>query len=263
MTRILPLIAGAFLAPCVAAQEPAAAQTDAYETLLADFAKAEKVYTKKRSRITKSDEYKKLRLARDLNGIRKLVAQAKAPHDSFVPRFLEIARARKGTPTEAKSLLWIVMNAREAKSAAKQAIDGLLTRHLHAEQTWQLALNSFYIARHVGNDGMADALNTIVDNSKHKEAVAEALYARATARGAGRNRGADARKRREADFARIRETAPESAAALRIDGAQFKREKLQMGMVAPDIEGEDIDGVKFKLSDYRGKVVVLDFWGDW
>ena len=39
--------------------------------------------------------------------------------------------------------------------------------------------------------------------------------------------------------------------------------QLQIGKVAPDIVGEDIDGVKFKLSDYRGKVVVLDFWGDW
>ena len=38
---------------------------------------------------------------------------------------------------------------------------------------------------------------------------------------------------------------------------------LSIGKVAPEIEAEDIDGVKFKLSDYRGKVVVLDFWGDW
>ena len=29
------------------------------------------------------------------------------------------------------------------------------------------------------------------------------------------------------------------------------------------IEGEDPDGRKFELSDYRGRVVVLDFWGDW
>jgi ATP-dependent Clp protease ATP-binding subunit ClpA len=36
-----------------------------------------------------------------------------------------------------------------------------------------------------------------------------------------------------------------------------------IGKVAPDIEGEDIDGKKFKLSDYRGKVVVIDFWGNW
>jgi hypothetical protein len=36
-----------------------------------------------------------------------------------------------------------------------------------------------------------------------------------------------------------------------------------VGQVAPEIEGEDIDGRRFKLSDYRGKVVVLDFWGNW
>jgi hypothetical protein len=40
-------------------------------------------------------------------------------------------------------------------------------------------------------------------------------------------------------------------------------EALAVGKVAPDIVGEDIDGKEFKLSDYRGKVVVLDFWGNW
>ena len=29
---------------------------------------------------------------------------------------------------------------------------------------------------------------------------------------------------------------------------------------APDIVGVDADGEKFHLSDYRGKVVLLDFW---
>jgi len=37
----------------------------------------------------------------------------------------------------------------------------------------------------------------------------------------------------------------------------------QVGMTAKEIEGEDIDGKQFKLSDYRGKVVLLDFWGHW
>ena len=37
----------------------------------------------------------------------------------------------------------------------------------------------------------------------------------------------------------------------------------KIGDVAPEIEGKDAEGVTFKLSDYRGKVVVLDFWGDW
>lgn len=46
-------------------------------------------------------------------------------------------------------------------------------------------------------------------------------------------------------------------------GELFELRNLAIGKVAPDIEGEDLDGKVFKLSDYRGKVVVLDFWGNW
>jgi peroxiredoxin len=35
---------------------------------------------------------------------------------------------------------------------------------------------------------------------------------------------------------------------------------LQPGKAAPDIEGADVTGKKMKLSDYRGKVVMLVFW---
>ena len=37
---------------------------------------------------------------------------------------------------------------------------------------------------------------------------------------------------------------------------------LGIGKVAPEIEGKDQDGTRFKLSDYRGKVVLLYFWGE-
>ena len=37
----------------------------------------------------------------------------------------------------------------------------------------------------------------------------------------------------------------------------------EIGTEAPEIVGVDLDGVEFKLSDYRGKVVMLDFYGDW
>lgn len=40
-------------------------------------------------------------------------------------------------------------------------------------------------------------------------------------------------------------------------------EEPSVGAAAPEIVGKDLDGVAFKLSDYRGKVVVLDFWGFW
>jgi peroxiredoxin len=46
-------------------------------------------------------------------------------------------------------------------------------------------------------------------------------------------------------------------------GASARTElPLSIGRVAPEIEGEDLDGKHFKLSDYRGKVVVLNFWNE-
>jgi len=32
---------------------------------------------------------------------------------------------------------------------------------------------------------------------------------------------------------------------------------------APELEGVDVSGKPLKLSDFRGKVVMLDFWGTW
>jgi hypothetical protein len=43
----------------------------------------------------------------------------------------------------------------------------------------------------------------------------------------------------------------------------FEMRNLAVGKVAPDIEGEDLDGKRFALADYRGKIVLLDFWGYW
>jgi hypothetical protein len=48
-------------------------------------------------------------------------------------------------------------------------------------------------------------------------------------------------------------------------GEMAKRElyeirHLAVGKPAPEVEGEDQDAKKFKLSDYKGKVVLLDFW---
>jgi len=38
---------------------------------------------------------------------------------------------------------------------------------------------------------------------------------------------------------------------------------LSVGKTAPGIEGDDQDGKRFKLSDYRGKVVLLYFWQEY
>lgn len=52
------------------------------------------------------------------------------------------------------------------------------------------------------------------------------------------------------------------------DAALIQKERrvlatLTVGKVAPDIVGKDLDGSTFKLSDYRGRVVVVAFSGEW
>lgn len=40
-------------------------------------------------------------------------------------------------------------------------------------------------------------------------------------------------------------------------------ERVKVGRAAPEISGEDLNGQVFRLSDYRGKVVLLSFWANW
>ncbi len=54
-----------------------------------------------------------------------------------------------------------------------------------------------------------------------------------------------------------------TAAANEAKGTIFELENLQVGKVAPDFEAKDEKDTAFKLSEYRGKVVVVDFWGFW
>ena len=57
---------------------------------------------------------------------------------------------------------------------------------------------------------------------------------------------------------RIESNYPQNAGEL-AKGELFVLRNLSIGKNAPEIEGKDIRGKEMKLSDYRGKVVVLDF----
>jgi peroxiredoxin len=46
-------------------------------------------------------------------------------------------------------------------------------------------------------------------------------------------------------------------------GALFRLRNLEIGCKAPEIEAGDVDGKPLKLSDSRGKVVMISFWATW
>jgi thiol-disulfide isomerase/thioredoxin len=49
----------------------------------------------------------------------------------------------------------------------------------------------------------------------------------------------------------------------KVDDAQPPPKGSLVGSPAPEIAGEDLDGEPMRLSDYRGKVVLLSFYAEW
>jgi hypothetical protein len=90
-------------------------------------------------------------------------------------------------------------------------------------------------------------------------ALYEAAYQKHDkARAARLSRSGEAALRRVAkDFAGEGDVAAQAREAL------YLLTHLSVGKVAPDTTGKDLDDKELKLSDYRGKVVVLAFWGHW
>ncbi|MBM3866910.1 MAG: redoxin domain-containing protein [Verrucomicrobia bacterium] len=67
------------------------------------------------------------------------------------------------------------------------------------------------------------------------------------------------RPRRVVTDAELRAYVAERAARAAAPRARM----LEPGAIAPDFTTRDLDGKTVRLSDYRGKVVVLDFWATW
>jgi hypothetical protein len=53
------------------------------------------------------------------------------------------------------------------------------------------------------------------------------------------------------------------AASPRLLCAAEPEEGFDVGKRAPEITGKDVKGKPMKLSDFRDKIVVIDFFGDW
>ena len=60
-----------------------------------------------------------------------------------------------------------------------------------------------------------------------------------------------------------RSEAPERSLAEMLRTTPSNKEGLEPGDWFPEISGKDMEGSEMRLSDYRGQVVMLDFWGDW
>lgn len=186
-----------------------------------------------------------------------------APWAEYVEAFRECAYETEGE-TAAQAWVWVVRVGKEfLPEDATEAVDNLLAAHLDAEAMAELVDELTYPAR-IDAQAAEDALAKIAADAPSAKVRAVARFnLAATLMDEGQATG-ERRERarelllglREGEFATV-------VPAERLERSLFELENLMIGMEAPDFEAVDADGVEFKLSDYRGKVVVVDFWGFW
>lgn len=195
----------------------------------------------------------------EIQGVYQQLQRAK------VAECLKLAAANRHTEVAARTFSWVFQVIVD-DNARQMAKGQWLTDHV----------NDASLAPTLVILGMADErdfLRNVIKRATNKTVVGMACFNLAmslrrseTLTKEDESEAISLLERVEREFANVLLVAPEGPPARLGDLAApplFEFKYLSVGKTAPDIEGEDIDGVKFKLSDYRGKVVLLSFWGDW
>lgn len=188
---------------------------------------------------------------------------AAAVTEEFLPRFQATAEAHEGKESAAPFLVWILEHAGLSQDVVEPALESLLEGPVDQASQLAAARRLPYLYAVLGPETVDDALEILAD-SKHEEVRARALFSMAMVETTEWGRRSAAGQRRA--ITDLREAVVRSSnSVLRARAAELKVEGrgVAVGDLAPEILGLDMDGAPFKLSDYRGKVVVLDFWGDW
>ena len=289
-TTIVPglLVSLSLLAPSLTAQDAPAVAPETFAEIEADFEAANKAWY---------DKYREASASEDKEAVSKLMAERPQPA-AWLPRMKQLVTATPASDDGGAAAAWMLTNARATGSDQELAIRTLLEHHLGSEH----AMRAASAMQRMPTPQAAMFLTRLCEKAEQPSARAAAMYAlgehlKYSAGTARTLATADDEQRKSyegyygreavdvlsaADAAQFEERAIEAYERLIADSslagedyrgnstygeaaklALFELQNLSIGKVAPEIVGEDVDGVPMKLSDYRGKVVVLDFWGDW
>lgn len=232
-----------------------------HDQLTAQLKKEDMAYRQASAALRNSEAYKKARADKDSKKLRELRSGLKMPdRPAYAKRAMEAAAKFDGEGA-VKLLGWAAINGRDPK-IVRDVVAKIEAYHMKTEGLIDLLEKGRVLSRPLGKEGADAFLTKVIDQSPHDVAKAWAYYWKSVAY-TGRGASEEMRAKGAELSAQAEKLAGDHWLGDKIRGPKFKAEKLQTGLVAPNIVGEDIDGVKFELEDYRGKVVVLDFWGFW
>jgi len=145
---------------------------------------------------------------------------------------------------------------------AMAAMDRLVADHA-ASSAWAGLGNVFSYFPRIFGPERADEIFTALEANPSPDVQGWLALGRYTSTIEEADRDSEEYKVARAAVLAAAEKAKDAGLKGDLQGLVDLREKLGVGATAPDIAGIDLDGVEFKMSDYKGKVVFLDFWGDW
>lgn len=212
---------------------------------------------------------------------------------AFAKRFLQLAEQHSDEPEALDALLWVVNHVR-GKPDTTRAIEMLEKNHLQSDKLGG-AFENIVASRSVAAEGL---LRASIERSPHRNVRAQACYhlarlldleaslveqleaqpelAPRVLQYYGKDYGehlssldsSELVKERERTYERMLKTFPDLELKPGVLGEVaekmlFRIRNLSIGRVAPEIDGEDVHGNSLKLSDFRGNVVMLTFWGHW
>jgi hypothetical protein len=191
------------------------------------------------------------------------------PLETYLPRFESLADKYARRSDAIPVLAWIVTNAnrhpsRERGKAAALSAFEQLTQHHAADPALKGHLSRLrYAYYRVGAQPAKELFERVIASNPDKDAGAWATFNLGLT--LYRDHGAtDADKKKAIDlFKTTVNKYPDTSAANQAKGFVYEAEHLQIGMTAPEIVGTDVEGNEIRLSQFRGQVVVLDFWGFW
>lgn len=281
----------AFLAfvPSIRASGEPSAQTPAeeYQAILREFDEACQDFVKS-YKIADGQYGKELRAARTEQEQINIVNEhyPKSPKPVFQERFMALARKYPASSTTIDAIVWVFRNpwwGLQAEKNVGEAFAILGRDHLDDPLLGRACLGLAHplgTAKKAGglNDAAEKLLRLALEKSPHRRVRGQACYSlacyldsHARWRSAGMTEPVAEKMHKEAErlFEQVVERYADVEAPYRANlgtlasAELFAMHELVVGKVAPDIQGEDIDGKPMSLSDYRGNVVVLSFWATW
>ncbi|MCC7293430.1 MAG: redoxin family protein [Phycisphaerales bacterium] len=198
------------------------------------------------------------------------------PIVEYMPKFKALAESKPKSAVAMDAMIWALENCKflrytnieKKEEYYAWAFKGLKT-DFAADPAIEPKLKEFIdLPFHYGPAPLGEIYEAVIKDNPGKEAKAWAMVALGVSLTEyygelgprSSQTRTENRKRAQELFKKVASDYPQSEAVEEAKRRLHGLTALSVGSAAPEIVGKDADGKEIKLSDFRGKVVVLDFW---